>query len=67
MRTVAGVATRVPSEPSRYGIGTVVSERYPGAFPVGTFLTNVTGSFLLGLLFVVLTERSACHPLGGPR
>ena len=42
---------------ARYGVEGVVSNRWPGAFPWGTFVVNVTGAFLLGFLFVLLTER----------
>jgi CrcB protein len=35
-----------------------VSERTGGAFPWGTFVVNVSGSFLLGLLFALTTERA---------
>ena len=63
MGTVAGVAVAgALGALARYGIGSVVSARYPGAFPLGTFLINVSGSFLLGLLFVGLTERAGLSP-----
>lgn len=42
---------------ARYGLEGVVSNRWPGAFPWGTFVVNVTGAFALGLLFVLLSER----------
>jgi CrcB protein len=38
----------------RYGVGRFVGERYGGAFPLGTFLINVTGCFALGLLATAL-------------
>lgn len=63
MRTVVGVGVAgALGALCRYGLGSLVSERYPGAFPLGTFLINVTGSFLLGLLFVLLTERAGLPP-----
>ncbi|MFL5754757.1 MAG: fluoride efflux transporter CrcB [Chloroflexota bacterium] len=34
-----------------------VSDRAQSPFPVGTLVINVTGSFLLGLLFAWATER----------
>jgi CrcB protein len=43
---------------ARYGLEGLVSNRWPGAFPWGTFVVNVTGAFALGLLFVLLTERT---------
>jgi CrcB protein len=42
---------------ARYGVEGAVSHRWPGAFPWGTFVVNVSGAFLLGFLFVLLTER----------
>ena len=63
MRTLLGVAfAGALGALARYGLGTLISERYPGAFPLGTFVINVTGSFLLGFLFVVLTERAGLSP-----
>ena len=35
-----------------------VSERNPSAFPVGTLVVNLTGSFLLGVLFAWVIERN---------
>jgi CrcB protein len=46
----------------RYIIGSAVSVRYVGRFPLGTFLINITGSFLIGLLMTFFTERSTLHP-----
>jgi CrcB protein len=42
---------------ARYGVDGLVSTRQTGAFPWGTFVVNVTGTFVLGLLFTLLTER----------
>lgn len=36
--------------------------RYGGRFPLGTFVINVLGSFLIGLLMTVFAERVAVHP-----
>jgi fluoride exporter len=47
---------------ARYGLEGLVSRRAPGAFPWGTFIVNVTGSFVLGLLFTLLTERMSVDP-----
>ena len=43
---------------SRYVLDGWVSELTGGAFPWGTFLINVTGSFVLGLLFALTVERA---------
>jgi CrcB protein len=63
VRTVVGVGVAGGlGALARYGLGSVVADRYAGAFPLGTFVINVTGSFLLGLLFVLLTERAGLSP-----
>ena len=43
---------------SRYLIDGFVSERTAGTFPWGTLVVNLTGSFVLGLLFAMTTERA---------
>jgi CrcB protein len=44
---------------SRYIVGTAIVTRYGTRFPiVGTMTINVTGSFLIGLLMTLITERS---------
>ena len=63
MRTVVGIAVAgALGALARYGLGGLVSERFPGAFPWGTLVINVTGSFVLGFLFVLLTERLQVAP-----
>jgi CrcB protein len=47
---------------ARYGLEGVVSRRWPGAFPWGTFVVNVSGAFALGFVFVFLTERVTVDP-----
>jgi CrcB protein len=37
----------------RWWIGLAVGERYHGNFPLGTFLINVSGTFLIGYLSVL--------------
>ena len=36
--------------------------KYGGRFPLGTLVINVTGSFLIGVLMTLLTERLHPHP-----
>jgi CrcB protein len=36
--------------------------KYGGSFPLGTFIINVSGSFLIGVLMTLLTERIQPHP-----
>ena len=44
---------------ARFWIGTWVQQRMGTAFPWGTFVINITGSFILGLFVTLLTERIA--------
>ena len=43
---------------ARWLIDGWVSERNPSAFPLGTLVVNLTGSFLLGVLFAWVIERN---------
>lgn len=47
---------------TRYVVGTAIMTRVGGRFPVGTVFINITGSFLIGLLMTLLTERLQPHP-----
>ena len=47
---------------ARYVAGTWIMEKYAGRFPLGTFVINITGSFLIGVLMTLLTERWQPHP-----
>jgi len=47
---------------ARYLAGTWIMVRYGGRFPLGTLTINVTGSFLIGVLMTLFTERLAPHP-----
>jgi|DewCreStandDraft_4_1066084.scaffolds.fasta_scaffold380677_2 CrcB protein len=59
----------------RYGVGALVQRRAKGLFPWGTFVVNVTGCFVMGILMSLfesgggLSERSraffAAGILGG--
>jgi fluoride exporter len=55
MRMVIGVAGFFGAI-ARHGVEGFVSQRTGGAFPWGTFVVNISGSFLLGILFAVLVE-----------
>ncbi len=46
----------------RYVVSTVIMARTGGRFPFGTVVINITGSFLIGLLMTLLTERLSPHP-----
>ena len=47
---------------ARYAGGSWIMAKYGGRFPLGTFVINVTGSFLIGVLMTLLTERLNPHP-----
>ena len=44
---------------ARYWLGGWVQARWGATFPWGTFVINVTGSFLLGFFMTLVTERFA--------
>jgi CrcB protein len=43
---------------SRFWLHTAVQRFNGSSFPLGTFAVNVLGSFLIGVLFVVLAEKA---------
>ena len=47
---------------ARYVAGTWIMAKYGGRFPLGTFVINITGAFLIGVLMTVLTQRFHPHP-----
>ena len=42
---------------SRYLVGAWVGQKWGRSFPLGTFCINISGSFLIGLLMTLLTEK----------
>lgn len=46
---------------SRFIVGTFVLKFHSSLFPLGTFLINVTGSFLIGLLMMFFLNRPSIH------
>ncbi|MFH8348115.1 fluoride efflux transporter CrcB [Streptomyces sp. NPDC018045] len=50
---------------ARYGAG-LLWPTAPGTFPATTFLVNVVGCALMGVLMALLTERGSPHPLLRP-
>ena len=42
----------------RYGVLRVAAPSEPGTFPAHTFIVNVSGAFLVGLLATLLLERT---------
>jgi len=44
---------------SRYGVAMFVDRNLQGAFPWGTFVVNMTGCFLFGLVYAYAEQRGA--------
>ena len=47
---------------ARYGLGGFITSRIPSTFPWETFVINVSGSLIIGVLFVIFTEKLMPHP-----
>ena len=47
---------------ARYVAASAIMTRFGGKFPLGTLVINVTGSFLIGFLMTMLTERFKLDP-----
>ena len=45
----------------RYLAGTAIMTRFAPRFPLGTLVINITGSFLIGLIMTLFTERFQPH------
>jgi len=43
---------------ARYWVGGFIGSRMGTRFPFGTFLVNISGCFLIGLLITILDERT---------
>jgi fluoride exporter len=50
---------------ARYGMSVLVPRR-PGQWPMDTWLVNISGCFLIGILMVVITELTSPHRLVRP-
>jgi CrcB protein len=46
----------------RYFLGGLIQRATPGTFPIGTLVINITGSFLLGLLYRYSADSAAITP-----
>ena len=47
---------------ARYVLSSAIAGRFGGNFPMGTFIVNLSGSFLIGLIMTLITERWVAHP-----
>jgi fluoride exporter len=63
MRTAVAIAAAgAVGALARYGLEGFISRRASGAFPWGTFAVNVSGAFVLGFVFTLMTEQLAVAP-----
>lgn len=44
---------------ARYALGSYIGSRYGVRFPYGTFVINMTGSFLIGFILALLSRTTA--------
>jgi CrcB protein len=47
---------------ARYQLAVVVQTRIPAGFPWGTFVVNISGCLVMGIVTTLLTERLVVHP-----
>ena len=47
---------------ARFGVGHWLSSLRAAHFPFATLLINVSGSLLMGLIYVAIAERTVLHP-----
>ena len=47
---------------ARFWLGAYIGQRMGSRFPYGTLLINITGSFLVGFVMTVLTEKTSLSP-----
>jgi len=47
---------------SRYALAVWIGQRWGRSFPLGTFIINISGSFLIGLLMTLMAERFTENP-----
>ena len=50
---------------ARYGIGHITSKYIHNPFPVGTFIINIIGSLIIGILFGLLSRNNSWLEQGG--
>jgi len=47
---------------SRYAVALWIGQRWGRMFPLGTFVVNISGSFFIGLLMSMFTEKFMVNP-----
>ena len=47
---------------ARFAVASWIGQRWGRSFPLGTFVVNVMGSFLVGLLMTLMAERFLENP-----
>lgn len=46
----------------RYGLASLVAARVATAFPLGTWVINISGSFIIGIFLTIAGARELLHP-----
>jgi CrcB protein len=46
---------------ARYQVAALIQARVPAGFPWGTFVVNISGCFVMGMVMTLLTERFVAH------
>lgn len=46
----------------RFWLGNLIGGRFGSRFPYGTFVINVTGSFLIGMILTIMAEKTNWSP-----
>jgi CrcB protein len=63
MRTAVAIAVAgAIGALARYGLDGFVNRRVSSAFPWGTFVVNISGAFVLGLGFTIMSEQFTVAP-----
>ena len=47
---------------ARYALALGIQRVWDGHFPLATLVVNVLGSFIIGLVFVLVAEKTLIHP-----